>query len=195
MAAAQKVESVTPWDVGDKASYTWVLGPKTLTLDEEVTESGAGTVKLVNRTAQRSFDVVVQWAPLRVTAGPCLSNGQQCTFGEGIVGFDLPAEKGRKWSTTFNVTGETFTADVVQERVVDRLEKVKTPAGEFETFKVNFVGRIKGKDAKGASFTGKEDGSEWFAILPSGKLVLVKVVYRNSFGEKAAREIRTLAFR
>lgn len=193
--SAQKVESLNPWETGDRATYKWTMGAKALTIEEEFGSGGGGILAYSQKTAERTYDMRTQMSPMLHLAGPCLSNGQQCSFAPGIAGLELPAEKGRKWTTAFTVTGETFTADVTQERVVDKVEKVKTPAGEFEAFKVNFNGRIKGKDSKGGSFTGKEDGSDWFAVTPSGKLVLVKHVYRNSFGEKAARELQLLAFK
>jgi hypothetical protein len=68
------------------------------------------------------------------------------------------------------------------------------PAGEFEAFKISFSGRIQGVDAKGSKFTGKEDGTNWIALV-NGKPVVVKVVYRNSFGEKASRELTSVAFK
>ena len=55
------------------------------------------------------------------------------------------------------------------DRKAERLEKVKVPAGEFEAFKVSFSGRIKGVDSKGNPFSGKEDGTDWFALI-NGKI-------------------------
>jgi len=86
------------------------------------------------------------------------------------------------------VKGESFTADVTQERQVDKIEKVKVPGGEFEAAKVSFSGRIKGADDKGKPFSGKEDGTDWVAFV-NGKTMVVKTVYRNSFGEKSTHEL------
>ena len=101
---------------------------------------------------------------------------------------DFPLEKGKKWVTTFAVKGESFTADVTQERQVDKIEKVKVPGGEFEAAKVSFNGSIKGADAKGKPFSGKEDGADWVALV-NGKTMVIKTVYRNSFGEKSTHEL------
>lgn len=49
-------------------------------------------------------------------------------------------------------------------------------------------------DGKGSKFTGKEDGTDWIALV-NGKPVVVKVVYRNSFGEKASRKLTSVAFK
>ena len=126
-----------------------------------------------------------------VTRAVCISNGQQCGFAPGIQVADFPLEKGKKWNTGFTVTGESFTADVAQERKVDKIEKVKVPAGEFEAAKVSFSGRIKGTDGKGKPFSGREDGADWVAVV-NGKAVIVKTEYRNSFGEKANLELASL---
>lgn len=192
-ASAQKIEALTAWDVGDTASYKWTLGPKVIDVEEAVVESTAGEVKMTQKTPDRSYELKVAVPSMAQLTGPCLSNGQQCSFGAGIDGLQLPLEKGRKWNTAFAVTGESFTADVAQERIVEKVEKIRTPAGEFETWRIAFSASIKGKDAKGAGFTGKESGTGWFAF-PGGKPVLVKFAYRNSFGEKASRELVKLAY-
>lgn len=192
-AWAQKIEAFTPWEVGDSAAYKWSIGPKVIDVEETVVESTAAETKMTQRTADRSYELRIALPSMIQLTGPCLSNGQQCSFGSGVEGLQLPLEKGRKWNTAFMVTGETFTADVVQERIVEKVEKIKTPAGEFETWRIGFSASIKGKDAKGASFAGKESGTGWFAF-PGGKPVLVKFAYRNSFGEKASRELVKLAY-
>lgn len=80
------------------------------------------------------------------------------------------------------------------ERKVEKVEKVKVPAGEFEAYRVSHGARIKGTDAKGNPFSGKEDSREWLALV-NGKLALIKVEYRNSFGEKFTRELVSAAFK
>lgn len=193
-ASAQKIEAFNAWEVGDTAAYKWSLGPKVIDVEETVVERTEGQVKMTQKTSDRSYELTVAVPSMAQLSGPCLSNGQQCSFGAGIDGLQLPLEKGRKWNTAFAVTGESFTADVAQERIVEKVEKIKTPAGEFETWRIAFSATIKGKDAKGAGFTGKESGTAWFAF-PNGKPLLVRFAYRNSFGEKASRELVKVAYK
>ena len=67
-------------------------------------------------------------------------------------------------------------------------------AGEFQAAKIGFGGRIVGKDSKGQSFRGSEDGADWVAVV-NGKPVVVKVEYRNSFGEKASLELASVEYK
>ena len=46
----------------------------------------------------------------------------------GIKALDLPLEKGKKWTTTFNVEGETFTAEVTEDFKVESAEKAARAA-------------------------------------------------------------------
>jgi hypothetical protein len=192
VAAGQTMEPAKDCEPGDKASYTWVLNNKPQQLELECTQGSEQAVHFVQKVGGRSFEGAVTKGSLKLLKAMCVSNGQQCAFSPGLDAAGLPLEKGKKWTQTFTVTGETFTAEVTQERKAERLEKIKLPAGEFEAFKVSFVGRIKGVDSKGNRFSGKEDGADWFALI-NGKLSVVKTVYRNSFGDKATRELTAAA--
>lgn len=193
-AHGQKIEALNNWDVGDTATYKWTIGAKVLDVEEVVIEGSATEARMTQRTGDRTYDLRVALPSMAQLAGPCLANGQQCSFEPAIDGLPLPLEKGKKWNVNFTVKGETFTVDVVQERVVEKIEKVRTPAGEFDAWKIAFSSKLKGKDAKGASFSGKEDGATWFTF-PGGKPVLAKFTYRNSFGEKATRDLVKLAYK
>jgi hypothetical protein len=72
---------------------------------------------------------------------------------------------------------------------VDKIEKIKVPAGEFETYKISYSGRIADTNVHGT-----EDGAEWFTVV-SGKLCLVKVEYHNSIGEVATMELTSVSFK
>jgi hypothetical protein len=193
VAVGQTMEPAKDCQPGDKASYTWVLNNKPQQLDLECTEGSDQEVHFVQKVGGRNFEGAAIKGSLRLVKAMCLANGQQCAFSPGLDFIGLPLQKGKKWTQTFTVTGETFTAEVTQERKAERLEKVKVPAGEFEAFKVSFSGRIKGVDSKGNPFSGKEDGTDWFALI-NGKISVVKTVYRNSFGEKASQELTAAAF-
>ncbi len=187
MCSAQKLEPTQPPAVGDKSLYSWSLNNKVQNVEYEVTSVSNHALEAAQRVAGKEYRFA--WDSLgNYTQGMCISNGQQCSFTPGVKFADFPLEKGKKWVTTFAVKGESFTADVTQERQVDKIEKVKVPGGEFEAAKVSFSGSIKGADAKGKPFSGKEDGTDWVAFV-NGKTMVVKTVYRNSFGEKSTHEL------
>lgn len=194
IAHAQKIESVKPYEAGDTMSHKWVMGGKTLSLEDEFAGVVDGEIRGTMRSGDRSFEMRMKEPGPLYLAGMCLTNGQQCHFEPGLMFIELPLEKGRKWSTTFTVKGETFSADVAQERAVEKVEKVKVAAGEFEAYRIAVTGKIKGHDAKGAPFAGKEEATEWYAF-PNGKVVMVKYAYKNSFGEKATRELTRLGLK
>lgn len=194
-AHSQAIDRFTPWTVGDKVTYSWRLGGKENRLEQEVTSSDTARVAITERSPQREFNMGVDARTMDVTSGLCLSNGQQCQFEPGIHVLDLPLQKGKKWNNEFSVKGETFSARIKQERAVDRTEKLKVAAGEFESFRINVKSQIQGTDKSGNSFAGNESITEWWTIVPSGKAVMVKLDYRNSFGEKATREVSALDLR
>jgi len=186
-ASGQKLERTTMPQAGDKQSFKWVLNNKAQPMDIEWAGESGGSVRGTQKVGGKDLAVELDTAG-DLTRALCISNGQQCGFAPGIKVADFPLEKGKKWTTSFAVTGETFTAQVTQERKVDKIEKIKVPAGEFEAAKISFSGRIRGADSKGTAFTGREDGIDWVAVV-NGKSVLVKTEYRNSFGEKANVEM------
>lgn len=189
---AQTVEQFTPWSVGDKVSYAWRLGAKENRLEQEVTVSDAARVALTERIPQREFTMEVDARTMDVLSGLCLANGQQCQFEPGIHVLDLPLTKGKKWNNEFTVKGETFSARIKQERQVEKTERIRTAAGEFDTLRIQVKSRIQGSDKSGGSFAGNESLTEWWSFTPSGKALMVKFDYRNSFGEKAIREVSAI---
>lgn len=192
---AQSVERATPWETGDKVTYTGKLGSKEARMEHEVVSSDDVRINIAERVSGRNFDLHVDANTMDISRGMCLSNGQQCLFEPGIHLIDMPLQKGKKWNNDFTVKGETFTAQIKQERVVEKLEKVKVAAGEFEAFRIAAKSRIQGLDKSGNSFAGSESMTEWWALMPSGKAVQIKIEYRNSFGEKANREASAVALK
>jgi hypothetical protein len=192
---AQVLNQPKPWDIGDKATYRWVLNNKAQDLEEELTGITDTDYLAVQRVGGKTFEVVVSKEGLLLRKVMCHPNGQQCSFDPPTNFVVFPLEKGKKWTINFTVTGETFTSQVTQERVVEKVEKIKVPAGEFDAYRVSFSGRFKGTDSQGKSFSGREDGTDWIALVPGGKINWVKIVYRNSFGEKFTRELTSVAYK
>jgi hypothetical protein len=175
-------------EVGDKIVLNWILNNKAKQITMEVQAVTDTEIHESQKVGDKTFDLVLLRSNLGVTKGMCESNGQPCAFAPALEWVVFPLEKGKKWEGTTTVTGQTFTSEVAYERKVEAIEKVKTPAGEYEGFRIYFSGRIKGKDSKGASFSGKEDGRVWVGLI-SGKPVPLKSEYRNSFGEKFTTEL------
>jgi hypothetical protein len=187
-AAAQKLNTFNRPEPGDKLVYSWTLNNnKAQQMEEEFTAVEGAELRGVQRTGGKEFALVLP-AVGQVSQGICLSNGQPCSFTPPLQILELPVEKGRKWNGQYTVKGETFTAEVAAERKLDKVEKIKVAAGEFEAFRVSSSGRIKGTDTKGNAFSGKEEGREWYALI-NGKMVPVRLEYRNSFGEKYTRDL------
>lgn len=194
VAAAQRMEPPKDWEVGDKATYTWTLNNKTQQVDEECIAVTEQEIQLSQKVAGRALEAALAKGSYQTLRAMCISNGQQCGFSPALEFVALPLERGKQWLQTFTVKGETFTAEVTQERKAEKLEKVKVPAGEFEAFKITYTGRIRGTDSKGGTFSGKEEGTNWVALV-NGKLNVVKMAYRNSFGEKASRELTAISYK
>ena len=194
LATAESMAPTKEWEIGDKATYAWTLNAKTQQFDEECTGVTDKEIQISQKVAARTFDGALARGSYHALRGMCFSNGQQCAFSPGLEFVSFPLEKGKQWSQTLTVKGETFTVEVAQERKAEKLEKIKVPAGEFEAFKVTQTARIRGIDAKGAPFSGKEEATSWIALV-NGKMNVVKMVYRNSFGEKFTRELTAIAFK
>jgi hypothetical protein len=193
IVAAQKLEQARNVEPGDKIQFNWVLNGKAQAFEEEWKSANGDEAVGVQRTGGKEIPLVAPKVGT-VSQATCLSNGQPCTFSPPVNFMELPLEKGKKWQQAFTVKGETFTSQVESEWQVDKVEKVKTAAGEFEAFRISHKGRIRGTDAKGSAFSGKEDGRYWVATV-SGKLAVVKIEYRNSFGEKFTREATAIAYK
>ena len=188
-ALAQKIERLEfRTEPGDKVVFKWTLGNKSQNLEEVITAATGTEVRAAVTVGGKAFEGAMNKTPFTLTSWMCLANGQPCKFSPGLLLLDLPLEKGKKWTQSFTVTGDTFVAEVTQERKVEGFEKIRIAAGEFETVKVSFSGRVASRDSKGNVYTGKEDGTEWWATSTQ-RPTAVKVTYRNSFGEKFALEL------
>jgi hypothetical protein len=191
-AAAQKVERLEFPQPGEKFSYNLVINNKAQAVEDTWTASTDTEALGVRKSGGKEFEIAVTKTPLVLQKAQCISNGQACTFSPGVTLLELPLEKGKQWTTAFTAKGETFTSEVTQERKVEKIEKVKVPAGEFEAFKIAVSGRFTGIDPKGNRYSGKEEVTEWVAMV-GGKALYVKVAYRNSFGEKATQELVSMS--
>ena len=88
------------------------------------------------------------------------------------------------------VTGEAFIFEQASERTVEAVEKIQTPAGEFEAYRVSATEQIKyrAKTETGSWYTGTATFTYWLTSI-KGKLVFLKNEYQNSFGGRFTREL------
>ena len=184
----QTMERPKDMEVGDKATFKWVLNNKARNVDYEWTAVTDDEIRGVQRVDGKEHEVSLSRNDLSMLQSMCYSNGQSCTFSPSVKFADFPLKKGKKWKSDFTVTGETFTSSVKSKYKVDKFEKVKTPAGTFDAFRISHKGSFSGKDKAGAKFSGNESGKYWIAVV-NGKFFAVKSKYQNSFGEKFTREL------
>jgi hypothetical protein len=166
-----------------------------LTLEENWTALTADHMVGIEKFGGKEIEIVMGRSPEHsLIKAPCWSNGQVCSYSPAFRFVDFPLEKGKKWTNTATVTGETFVAEISDERMVERIETVKTPAGEFESYKITSSARLRSKDSKGAVYTGREESSTWVALV-SGKMLVVKTTYKNSFGEKFTLDLISASYK
>jgi len=187
-ASAQRLERTKLLEVGDKLTYTYVLKGVYLPAVEEVVEVTDTEVRIKQKVGNRTYKAVVSARDMSRVEGICISNSEACQFSPGERWVDFPLEIGRTWSSTFTVTGETFVGEDTQDRKVEGVEKIETPAGEFQAYRVVSSGRGVWWPKSGVfqrnQFT--ESSTYWWTAI-KGKLVLVKQEYENSGGERSSR--------
>lgn len=189
-ASAQRLERTKLLEVGDKLTYTYVLKGASLRAVEEVIEVTDTEIRIKQDVGSRTYAAVISTRDMSRVGGICIANSQACSFSPGERWVDFPLEIGRTWSNTFVVTGETFVAEDTQERTVEGVEKIRTPAGEFLAYRVASSGRGAWWSKFGAGqrnhFT--ETATYWWTAI-NGKLVLVKQEYESSSGARSSREL------
>jgi hypothetical protein len=195
LADAQKMERPKDREPGDKATWKIVINNKEQMFEEYLTESTDEEVIGVQKIGGKEYEFTLgKTPPYQYRKAPCLPDGQQCTFSPGLTFVEFPLEKGKKWTTTFTLNAETYTAQVTQERQVERTETIKVPGGEFDTFKITYTGRVTGKTSNGEAFKGGHEGINWVALI-SGKLCIVKSTYKNTSGGRFAYELVSASFK
>jgi hypothetical protein len=187
---AQTLERTKRLEVGDTLTYTYVLNGVSLHAVEEVVEVTDTEIRIRQEVGGRSYDAAVSTRNMSRLRGICIASGQACSFSPGERWVDFPLETGRTWSNTFVVTGDTFVGEDTQDRKVEGVEKIRTPAGEFLAYRVSSSGRGTWWSKSGAAqrnhFT--ETATYWWTAI-NGKLVLVKQEYEGSGGARSSREL------
>lgn len=186
---AQTPEAHENWQVGDTLTFNWVRNGESKTLIDVVVAVTDSEVRYQSKVGDRTYDSALSVPSMAYAKGICFANGQACDFSPAYVWVQEPMKQGISWSGTSHLTGETFTADAAYERTVDGIESIKTPAGQFDAWKVSIKQRIKVKEKIGGSeSSAKAEATDWIARV-KGRMVTIKMEYENTYGESFSREL------
>ncbi len=189
VSSAQKLEQTKNWEVGDKVTWKYVLKGQTMRLVDEVVEVTDAEVRSLLKVGDRTLEQTLSPRDLSARKGICEPNGQACTFSPAWVWVDFPLEKGKTWSATSIVTGDTFISEVAYQYKVEGVEKITTPAGQFDAYRISGSERITSRSKGGAGpWYGTSSFTDWVASI-NGKVRVIKSEYRNTFGEVYTREL------
>jgi hypothetical protein len=189
VSSAQKLERTKNWEVGDKLTYTYVLKGQFLHAVEEVIQVTDSEVRSTQTIGNRKYEAAYSTSDMSRMKGICIANSEACQFSPAERWVNFPLEKGKTWSNTMAVEGETFLSETTQQRKVEGVEKIKAQVGTFEAYRVSSSGLIKSRGKSGEGpWQGTESATYWWATI-KGKLVLVKQEYENSFGARSSREL------
>ncbi len=195
-ASAQSLEQIRPWEPGDRFGHAYVLSGKSIAAIEVVTEVAGDRVHTRQEIGGRSYDAAYARADMARLEGICVANSEACRFEPGEAWVVFPLAKGAEWSHRMVVTGEKFVSEVTQQRKVEAVTRIETPAGQFTAWRVSMQGEIEARrrDDSQPPVKGTERATYWWSTV-KGKLVLVRQQYENSFGARSSRELFTLDLR
>lgn len=190
-ASAQSLPEFSEFMPGEKLTYQTKASGKTSKYEfvfAEVNSSTTrGTVSIDGK--QMEFE-----SPAHGYLGKefCLADVMECEWTPPVKMFTKDSKLGDKWSATTTVKMKNNTVvDETIESKVEKFEKIKVPAGEFEAFRVSSTGSIKAKVEKGDVYTGTLKMTTWFGVV-NKRLVLIKRDYTNSFRQPFTQELSKL---
>lgn len=189
VASAQTLERTRNWEVGDKLTYNYVRGGQAMTLVEEVVAVTDDEIRMTQQAGGRTYEVVHSTRDLSRRKGVCLPNGQACDWSPGDIWAAFPLAKGKAWSYTVTITGETFISKTTLDRTVEGMERVSTPAGQFDAYRIASTDHIESRSTAGGSPSPGTASYKYYLTSIKGKLVFLKNDYTNSFGQSFTREL------
>lgn len=122
-----------------------------------------------------------------VTRDVSWANGQNVTIAPGYKWISFPAEPGQAWDVKTDFKGQTFSGMVEDEIKIDKWEKVKVPAGEFNALRMNFKSAYWNAPRKGDRPDVKGHMTLWTS--PETKCLLVELKFSNSVGERGTTRL------
>lgn len=191
IASAQSLPEFSEFTAGEKLAYQTKASGKTSKYEFVFTEVNSsiarGTVSIDGK--QMEFE-----SPAHGYLGKefCLADVMECEWTPPVKMFDKDSKLGDKWSgsTIVKMKNNTVVDETIESKV-DKFEKVKVPAGEFEAFRISSTGSIKAKLEKGDVYTGTLKMTTWFGVV-NKRLVLIKRDYTNSFRQPFTQELLKL---
>lgn len=122
----------------------------------------------------------------------CLADVMECEWTPPVKLFDKNTKITDKWIATTNIKMKNNTVvDEVIEFKAEKFEKVKVPAGEFDSIRVFATGTIKAKVEKGDIYNGTLKMTTWFGVVKN-RLVMIKREYTNTFRQPFSQELLQL---
>jgi len=185
-AVATSIIPELRWKQGQSCTFEYNHNGKKAVRTEKATLVEGDRVVLNLSGDGRSVDLVVDRD--RLQNGISIVDGQPLRFEPASKWIDYPMQPGSTWTDDKKVLGETFTSDSKGTWKVGGWEKVKVPAGEYRALKVVLNETFQGQTKAGRSFAGSGTFSYW--IAPEVNCP-VKLQYRNSFGDKGTRLLRS----
>ena len=185
-----------PWNfadfaAGDKLTYQTRADGRprlhTFTFSESGPNGVKGTVEIGDH--KMTFE-----APAHGFLGReiCLAQLMTCEWTPPVKIFDRTLQVNDTWNTTTVVTTDkNITVDEVLEFKVERADRVRVLAGEFDSLLVRTVGSINAKSDRGEVYKGTLQMRTWFGVV-NKRLVLIKREYENSFRQTFTQELAKL---
>lgn len=185
---AQTLSDAADFTAGDKLTYQTKASGKSSKYEFIFTEASSSQVK---GTASIDGKQMEFQSPAHgyLEKEFCLADVMECEWSPPVKLFDKTTKVGDKWTATTNIKLKNNTVvDEVIEFKAEKFEKIKVPAGEFESIRVNSTGTIKAKVEKGEVYNGTLKLTTWFGVV-NKRLVLIKREYTNSFKQRFSQEL------
>ncbi len=136
--------------VGDVAVYAIELRGDKRTTEETVTVTSVDQTHIKSKHVRPDRNPPEIEGVLTVGRATVVSGASGIRFDPPIVGFKFPLVVGDGWKSSFLAEGANNKSKTDLDFKVVAREKVKTPAGEFDAFKIESEGWINGVTWSGA---------------------------------------------
>jgi len=103
--------------------------------------------------------------------------------------FENQITVGHKWNNIYEAKSDLVTVQVIQQKMVSKIEKVKLKFGEFDAAVITHNDLYQGVNNKGEVFSGKSIASKYWIGVVNNRILMLKREYQNSFGQKAIKEL------
>lgn len=122
-----------------------------------------------------------------VTRDVSWANGQNVSIAPGYNWISFPAAPGQNWAVKTDFKGQTFNGTVEDEIKIEKWEKVKVPAGEFDALRMTFKSEYWNLPRKGTKPDVRGNMTLW--ATPAHKCLFVELKFSNSVGERGTTRL------